>query len=152
MDQKFTALPVGKAEVLREGQDVVLMGYGTMVAPIVEAADLLAAEGINVTAINARFAKPLDTELIDSLAADEPIFITAEENVRPGGFGSGVTDHLVDKGYDIRRIINFALPDRFIEHGPRGELLAEAGLSAENFARAAAEMLRSPKALGAIGK
>jgi len=153
MDEEFVALPIGKAEVLREGEHIVLIGYGTMVAPLEKAADLLAQQNIQATVVNARFAKPLDTELLDSLCEREPVIITAEDNVQPGGFGSGVLDYLAGRGYDTRKIVTFALPDRFIEHGPRGDLLEDVGLTAENFAHAAAEMLRSPKrALGAVGK
>jgi 1-deoxy-D-xylulose-5-phosphate synthase len=91
--------------------------------------------------VNARFVKPLDTALIDRLAAQDLLIITVEDNVVAGGFGSGVNEYLIDQGYDAAGVRNLGLPDRFIEHGERGELLAEIGLSADGLAATAAELL-----------
>ncbi|MFQ5512295.1 MAG: 1-deoxy-D-xylulose-5-phosphate synthase [Candidatus Krumholzibacteriia bacterium] len=145
MDAEMKSLSIGKAEVLREGKDVLFLAYGTCVYPALEAASLLDRHRVHSTVVNARFAKPIDTDLIDVLLQSEPLVITAEENVLSGGFGSGVLQHLSEIGYDTGRVKMLGVPDRFIEHAPRGDLLVECGLTAENFAQTALDMLQTGK-------
>jgi 1-deoxy-D-xylulose-5-phosphate synthase len=143
MDERLQALPIGKGEVIREGKDVVFLAYGTCVYPALEAAELLAKQQIESTVVNARFAKPLDTDLIDEVLQGDPVVITVEENVLAGGFGSAVVEYMVEKGYDTTRVRNHAIPDRYMEHAPRGDLLEDAGLTPENFAHSAVLELQS---------
>ncbi|HEX6789828.1 MAG TPA: 1-deoxy-D-xylulose-5-phosphate synthase [Candidatus Krumholzibacteria bacterium] len=141
LDAELRALPIGKAEVIREGRDLVFLAVGAMVHPCTLAAEALAARGIEAGVVNARFVKPLDTELIDRLAATDTLIITVEDNAVAGGFGSAVNEHLIEQGYDTAGVRNLGLPDRFIEHGERGELLSELGLSPDALADTAAALL-----------
>jgi 1-deoxy-D-xylulose-5-phosphate synthase len=141
LDAELRALPIGKAEVIREGRDLVFFAIGAMVPPCVLAAEILASRGIEAGVVNARFVKPLDTELIDRIAGQDTFLITVEDNAVAGGFGSGVNEHLIEQGFDAGGVRNLGLPDRFIEHGERGELLAEVGLSPDAIAKTAAGLL-----------
>jgi len=138
LDAGLKSLAIGKAEVLREGRDVVFFAIGAMVQPCREAATLLESRGIEAGVINARFVKPLDTALLEQMALQEALIVTVEDNAVAGGFGSGVNEYLVEHGFDTTGVKNLGLPDRFIEHGERGELLADIGLSADTIADAAA--------------
>ncbi len=126
-------IEIGRGMVLREGADAALIAVGTMVRTAVEAAEIAASSGFEVTVVNARFVKPLDRELILSIAADKRPIVTLEENALNGGFGEAVTELLEDEGLS-NRIVRVGLPDRFIPHGKREELLAECGLDAEHVA------------------
>jgi 1-deoxy-D-xylulose-5-phosphate synthase len=141
MDADLHALPIGKAEVLSEGREVVFVALGAMVRPSEQAAELLRARGIAAGVINARFVKPLDTELLDRLAATDALIVTVEDGVLAGGFGSAVNEHLIAGGFDPIAIHNLGLPDRFIDHGERDQLLAELGLSAEAIAAVTGELV-----------
>lgn len=145
MSDRLHALPIGKGEVLREGKDVALLAYGTCVAHAMKAADLLAAQGMETTVVNARFAKPLDTELIDQVLTVDPVVVTVEENVLAGGFGSAVVEYMVSRGYDTSRVSNLGVPDRYMEHAPRGDLLIEARLSPEDIAQAALDRIQQTR-------
>jgi 1-deoxy-D-xylulose-5-phosphate synthase len=145
MDKKLEAIEIGKAEVLREGKKVVILAYGNCVHPSLAAAALLEENKIKPTVVNARFVKPLDTELIDELMASEPIVLTVEENARAGGFGSAVLEYLVDKGYEAKRIKTLGIPDRYMAHAPQSDLLAEIGLTPENIAQTVIEMVASKR-------
>lgn len=136
----ITALPkqleIGKAEVLREGSDAAILAYGEMVYPAVEAGELLAKEGINATVVNARFVKPLDVELIASLAREHSVIVTAEDAYLAGGFGSAVLEALEELGLASQvRVIRLGVPDEIIPHGDPKVLLAQFDLSAEGIAR-----------------
>jgi 1-deoxy-D-xylulose-5-phosphate synthase len=141
LDPALQSLPIGKAEVLREGRDVVFFAVGAMVHPCTLAAELLAARGIEAGVVNARFVKPLDSALIDRIASQDALIITVEDNTVAGGFGSGVNEYLIERGFDANVARNLGLPDRFIEHGERGDLLADLGLGPETIADTAAEFL-----------
>ncbi len=121
-------LPIGQAETLRDGDDVVLIAIGTMVEAAVRSADLLEAHGVSATVINARFAKPLDAKAIIAAANKHKMIVTLEENSVNGGFGEGVLGVLAE--HDIERdTLVLGLPDGFIEHGPIPKLLDLNGLS-----------------------
>jgi 1-deoxy-D-xylulose-5-phosphate synthase len=129
------AIPVGKGEILREGLRVALIGYGSGVAKALEAADLLAEHDLEVTVADARFAKPLDLELMRTLAADHELLVTVEEGVLAGGFGSGVWEALNDAGITVPRMLRVGLPDRYVTHGKPALLHAEVGFTGRDIAR-----------------
>jgi 1-deoxy-D-xylulose-5-phosphate synthase len=137
-------LPIGRGEVVRAGSDVALVAIGSMVAPARAAAELLAAEGISATVVNARFLKPLDGELLCQVAQDTPHVITVEEGCLMGGFGSAVLEMLESREIYNVRVHRMGLPDNFIEHGPRGLLLEKYGLDAAGIARRARQVLNRP--------
>jgi 1-deoxy-D-xylulose-5-phosphate synthase len=145
LDKRLRKLPIGKGELLREGKAAAFVAIGAMVEPALRAADLLARQGIEAAVVDAKFVKPLDTALIEKVLAGEPVLLTVEDNVVSGGFGSGVNEYLVSQGYDVSRIRNLGLPDKFIEHGSRDALLTEAGLTPEALAQAAEALLREDK-------
>ena len=122
VDENAPPLAVGEAEVRLDGTRVALLAFGTMVAP----AELIGAER-GCTVVNMRFVKPLDVALIERIAATHELIVTIEENAVPGGAGAAVLEHLADVGIDTPvRLIG--LPDEFVEHGSREELLAHCGL------------------------
>ena len=129
---------LGKGRVLREGGSVAILSFGTRLADAMRAADELAARGLPATVADARFAKPLDTALIEQLARHHEVLITIEEGA-VGGFGSAVLQHLawkglLDGGLKVRPMV---LPDRFIDHDSQPKQLAAAGLSAKDIVAAA---------------
>src|SRR5581483_5559994 len=133
-------LEIGTGEILREGGSsseagtrVALLGYGAGVAKALEAADLLAERGINVTVADARFAKPIDAGLAAQLAAEHDLLVTVEEGVLAGGFGSAVWETLSDAGV-APRILRVGLPDRYVTHGSPALLHEEIGYTGERIA------------------
>jgi 1-deoxy-D-xylulose-5-phosphate synthase len=125
-------LEVGKAELLRDGGDIAILAYGSMVYPAMDAANLLAKDGIETTVVNARFVKPLDTELILALAQSKRLILTVEEAYLAGGFGSAVMECLEENGMlDSVRVVRLGVPDRIVTHGDAKLLLAKYGLDAD---------------------
>lgn len=133
-------LEIGKGEVLREGEDVCLVGIGVMADHALQAAKLLEAEGLNIGVINARFVKPLDRDLLLEAARHYSCLITIEDNVIAGGFGSAVGELLVLEGVEVH-LIQLGLPDRFIEHGTQKDLYEKYGLSPAAIAAKAREVV-----------
>ncbi len=133
MEEGWETLPIGKAEILRQGDDVLLLAYGSMVHPTMQAAQLLNEHGISATVINGRFAKPLDTELILPLAQKIGKVVTIEEGCLAGGFGSAVAESMLDHSIvvPLKRI---GVPDKFVEHATPDESLAELGLTGAQIA------------------
>ncbi|MBY0513646.1 MAG: 1-deoxy-D-xylulose-5-phosphate synthase [Gemmataceae bacterium] len=129
-----TPLELGKAEVIEWGEDGCFVAFGTLLANCVAAAKKLKAEGIDVGVINARFVKPLDRETILEAVKALPLVVTVEEGTIEGGFGSAVLEAANAAGLDARNVVRCGMPDRFVEHGERGELLAELGLSPDALA------------------
>jgi 1-deoxy-D-xylulose-5-phosphate synthase len=119
--------------VLREGERVALLGYGYGVRVALDAAAILAEHDLSVTVADGRFAKPLDTALIERLGADHELVVTIEENVLAGGFGSGVLEHLedafADGGQERARVLRIGMPDRYVTHGKPALLREEVGLT-----------------------
>jgi 1-deoxy-D-xylulose-5-phosphate synthase len=130
MDQELKTLEIGKAELIREGRDAVIIAIGTMVAPSIEAAERLSAEGISAAVINARFVKPLDEEMILAVAKKTGRVVTVEEHVLMGGFGSAVLECLDAHGVTGIKTHRIGLPDMYIEHGPQAVLRQKYGLDA----------------------
>lgn len=154
LDSDFRTLPIGKGEVLREGEDLLLIGIGSTVYPCLEAARRLEVQGIESTVINARFVKPLDLELLLQHARKIKRVITVEENVLAGGFGSAVLEMFQEAGYFPRTFVRLGLPDSFIPHGSQKVLRAVHGIDADGIERAAQEVLEvhHGQALRAIGQ
>jgi 1-deoxy-D-xylulose-5-phosphate synthase len=130
LDTELHQFPVGKSEILRYGQDVAIIALGASVTPSLEAATELAKRGIEATVVNARFAKPLDTVLINSLADRIKRIITVEENVLAGGFGSGVAAVLSASGHCDMTLTHIGIKDEFVEHGTQTVLRSKYGLDA----------------------
>ena len=126
-------LEIGAGEILREGERVALLGYGTGVGKALEAAEILADRGISVTVADARFAKPLDVGLAAQLAAEHELLVTVEEGVLAGGFGSAVWESLSDAGV-TPRILRVGLPDHYVTHGAPKLLHEEVGFTGERIA------------------
>lgn len=142
-DVEFHALEIGKAEILQEGSDVVLLAIGNMVHPAQEAAkNLREDEGISAAVVNARFVKPLDAELLLELARTVGKIITIEENVLQGGFGSAVLELFQAHNLYSAVVRCVGLPDAYIEHGTQGMLRRKYGLNAEGIERTVREMLQ----------
>ena len=135
LDTVLREIPIGKGEVVRYGEDVVILALGATVAPALEAAGELALKGIEATVVNARFAKPLDASLILDLARRIKRMVTIEENVLTGGFGSSVLKLLQESGLGDRQVKNIGIPDEFVEHGTQAILRSKYGLDAEGIAR-----------------
>ena len=134
LDQTFKKLPFGQAEILRTGHDGVILAVGVMVYPACEAANILAAEGIDLAVVNARFIKPLDRDLILSLARSMGKFFTVEENALMGGFGTAVLELLEEEGVEGVHVTRFGYPDHFIDQGEQPELRRMHGLDAVGIA------------------
>jgi len=124
----------GKAEVLSWGEDGVFIAFGTLLSNCVAAAKKLAAEGLSIGVINARFVKPLDRETILKAVESLPLVVTVEEGTLEGGFGSAVLEAANAAGLETRNIVRCGFPDRYVEHAERSELLADLGLNADGLA------------------
>jgi 1-deoxy-D-xylulose-5-phosphate synthase len=139
-------IEIGRGELLRDGERVAFLGYGYGVSVALGAADLL-AEGnrVDATVADARFAKPLDTGLIERLAADHDVLVTIEENVLPGGFGAAVVEHLADRDQlGGARVLRVGLPDAYVTHGKPALLRDEVGLTPEAVAERVAQAVLEP--------
>jgi 1-deoxy-D-xylulose-5-phosphate synthase len=134
LDGEPTAVPIGTAEVLRDGQDVALLALGAMVYPALAAADRLAADGIAARVVNMRFVKPIDREMITTCAAACGQLVTLEEGAIAGGLGAAVSEELVAAGVDRVRLLHVGIPDRFVTHGPQTMLRRELFLDPEGIA------------------
>jgi 1-deoxy-D-xylulose-5-phosphate synthase len=130
-------IEIGKGEFLLPGERVALLGYGYGVQVGLRAAEILRENGLVPTVADARFAKPLDGELVEKLAAEHDLLVTIEENVLPGGFGSGVLEHVEDAfadGSERARVLRVGLPDRYVTHGKPALLREEVGFTGEGVA------------------
>jgi 1-deoxy-D-xylulose-5-phosphate synthase len=134
--REVSPLELGKAEVIDWGEDGAFVVFGTLLPAAVKAASMLRAEGFHVGVINARFVKPLDRDTILRAVEQLPVVVTVEEGTLEGGFGSAVLEAANAAGLDARNVVRRGLPDRFVEHGERGELLADLGLDAAGLANA----------------
>jgi len=140
LDPEIKAVPVGEAELLRDGDDVAVVAIGTLAHVALEAASELAAQNVSAAVLNARFAKPLDRERILALARRCRALVTVEEHCGVGGFGAAVLELLAEEGILIPTRC-LGIPDRIVEHADPAALLAEFGLDADGIARAAADLL-----------
>src|SRR5690554_6759233 len=124
MDSTMQQLPLGKGRIIREGQRIALLNFGTLLEDV-----KTCAENIDASVADMRFVKPLDAELIDELAKNHDILVTVEENVIAGGAGSAVSEYLAAKGKRVA-VLHLGLPDAFIKHGSQEEIRAELQLDA----------------------
>lgn len=143
-DQPMREIPIGEAEVLRRGKDVTLVGFGATVTQCQQAAEILAESGIEATVVNARFAKPLDEDLLLELARETGGIVTAEENVRAGGFGEAVLSLLAQHGLADRLLTSLCMPDEIVDHGPQATMRALHLLDAAGIAASTEKLLRPP--------
>lgn len=139
---RMPAWEAGRSAVLREGPDATILAYGSTCRPALDAAELLAAEGIEVRVVNARFAKPVDREMVrEALTRGGPV-LTAEEHSVAGGFGSAVLETAAELGLSAAHVSLLGMPrDRFIAHGSRAGQLAECGLDAAGIAASVKEAI-----------
>jgi 1-deoxy-D-xylulose-5-phosphate synthase len=133
-------IEMGTGQVVRWGVDGAILGLGPMLELALQAAEMLAEQGLDVAVINPRFVKPLDADLLERVFSECKFVLTAEEGALMGGFGSAVLELACERGWDTRLMHRLGIPDHFIEHGERSELLAELGLSAEGLAAKCREL------------
>ncbi|BAD79277.1 1-deoxyxylulose-5-phosphate synthase [Synechococcus elongatus PCC 6301] len=147
-EEGWESLPIGKAEQLRQGDDLLMLAYGSMVYPALQTAELLNEHGISATVINARFAKPLDEELIVPLARQIGKVVTFEEGCLPGGFGSAIMESL--QAHDLQvPVLPIGVPDLLVEHASPDESKQELGLTPRQMADRILEKFGSRQRIGA---
>ena len=139
-------LPIGKAEIMKQGEDIVIMGIGSTVMPSLEAAEHLALEGIDAMVINARFAKPLDEELILDVGNHTKKMVIVEENVLSGGFGAAVLELLEKAEASDVKVRRLGIPDEFVTHGKQDFLRSIYHLDAPGIAKECADFLAQVQA------
>ncbi|UYZ20710.1 1-deoxy-D-xylulose-5-phosphate synthase [Mesobacillus jeotgali] len=132
MDEELKEIPIGTWEVLREGEDAAILTFGTTIPMAMEAAEILARQGVSVKVVNTRFIKPLDEEMLVGILNNNMPILTIEEAVLQGGFGSFVLETSHDLGYQHVEIDRMGIPDQFIEHGSVDKLLEEIGMTTED--------------------
>jgi 1-deoxy-D-xylulose-5-phosphate synthase len=135
-------LELGKSEKLRDGDDVAILGIGNMVQHSIQAAELLKEQGVNATVINARFVKPLDTNMIDNLCSMNMPIVTVEDGQKQGGFGSAVSEYMTEKNYSNKLTI-LGIDDEFIEHGTQDELYEVIGIDTKGIANSVLKSLET---------
>lgn len=131
LDETLRNIPIGTWEVLKEGEDIAVLTFGTTIPMALEAATLLEKEGISVKVVNARFIKPLDEKMLTTILDQEIPILTIEEAILQGGFGSAVLEFVQNHEYFSARVGRMGIPDQFIEHGNVDLLLDEIGLTTE---------------------
>ncbi len=143
LEKEIKSLEIGKAKVLTQGRDVLILAIGRPVQDALAAQKILQQDQIEATVVNCRFVKPLDNELICKLAQEIPHIITIEENTRQGGFGSAVLETLADEGITTYQLKRIGTPDQFVEHGPQQFLREKYGIDAAQIVAAAKAFHRS---------
>ena len=134
-------LPIGKAELIKQGEDIAIIGIGSAVVPCLQAAEHLTLCGIDATVINARFAKPLDTELISGVAKHIKKLVVVEENILSGGFGAAVLEMLGQAADSDVRVKRIGIPDEFVTHGKQDLLRSLYHLDAPGIAKECLDFL-----------
>jgi 1-deoxy-D-xylulose-5-phosphate synthase len=137
----FKPIDIGKGEVLRRGEDVIILAIGSTVYPSLRAAEKLEEVGIRAAVVNSRFLKPLDGDLICDWAKRIGNVLTVEENVLLGGFGSAVLELLQERGLFSAHVKRLGIPDLFVEHGPQTLLRAKYGIDENGIFNAAKELV-----------
>jgi 1-deoxy-D-xylulose-5-phosphate synthase len=146
VDRGVAPIEVGQAEVLDWGTDAVILCLGTLLPNCVKAAEKLRTEGLDVGVVNARFCKPLDRAAVLRAIEEATVVVTVEEGTLEGGFGSAVLECAHAAGADARNVIRLGIPDRFVEHAERNELLADLGLNADGIANSIRQALEKRNA------
>jgi 1-deoxy-D-xylulose-5-phosphate synthase len=140
----LSKVPIGKAEVLRKGKDLLILALGVCAYPALEAAKELESHGFSATVVNARFVKPLDEAQILTLAAKHGRVLIVEENVLAGGFGSAVLELMADRGLFGVTVKRLGIPDVFVEHGAQDILRKKYGLDVPGILKSALAILEQP--------
>ena len=140
-EAEINSIPLGKAKVIKEGTDILIIAIGSSVLPAVAAAEQIEKSGVSACVVNARFVKPLDISLISRLAKEIKTILTVEENTVSGGFGSAVLEELNKAGVEGLKIKMLGIPDRFIEQGTQSILRKKLGLNAEGIAKEALALI-----------
>ncbi|TSI08587.1 1-deoxy-D-xylulose-5-phosphate synthase [Lysinibacillus sp. BW-2-10] len=148
MDEEMKSIPIGSWEVLREGEDVAILTFGTTIPMAMQAADELSTQGINAKVINARFIKPLDVDMLHDLMAKKTPILTVEEAILQGGFGSAVLEFASENQYSDILIDRMGIPDQFIEQGSVDLLLDEIHLTKDEAVTRAQNLVQSNKIIG----
>lgn len=133
MEEGWEAIPIGKGEILRHGDDVLILGYGSMVNSAMQTAEILSEHGVAATVVNARFVKPLDTELIMPLAQRIGQVVTMEEGCLMGGFGSAVLEAFMDNNVLVP-VLRLGVPDKLVDHAKPDESKVDLGLTPSQMA------------------
>ncbi|MEQ8635864.1 1-deoxy-D-xylulose-5-phosphate synthase [Gimesia maris] len=145
VERKVAPVELGKSEVYVWGKDGMLIAFGSLFTNCIQAAEKLREEGLDIGVINARFSKPLDAEVIHQALQESGFVITVEEGTLCGGFGSAVLESANDAGINTSHLKRLGIPDRFIEHGNRKELLADLGLDVAGITAIARELAQQTK-------
>jgi len=141
LDPEYKTIPIGESEILREGNDLLIIALGSMVSPSIEAATILQDEGLSVGVVNCRFVKPLDKSLAEQVRAVGKVLVV-EENIRQGGLGSALLELLNDRDMRNARFKRIGLPDKFVEHGPLALLREKYGLDKSGILKEARDLCR----------
>ena len=141
IDPEYKTIHIGKAEVLREGNDLQILAIGSMVYPSLNAAATLEEEGLSVGVVNCRFVKPLDKGLVDIVSSSGRVLVV-EENIRQGGFGGAILELFNDQGLKNILVKRIGLPDKFVEHGPQDILREKYGLDSAGIMREARDLIK----------
>ncbi len=141
LDERPACIEIGKAEILREGKDVVIMAIGSTVYPSLEAAEILAGEGIEATVVNSRFVKPLDRDLLCDISSSCKRVVTVEEHVLMGGFGSAVLELFEETGLMGIAVKRVGIADEFVEQGTQAELRRQQGVDARGIVESVRRMV-----------
>lgn len=142
VERGVAPVELGQAEIYEWGADGAIIAFGSLLPDCVRAAEQLRRQGLDIGVINARFAKPLDKQTLLRAVEQLPLVVTVEEGTLEGGFGSAVLEAANSAGLDARHIVRLGLPDRFVEHGERPELLAELGLDTDGIVRTVSEFFQ----------
>jgi 1-deoxy-D-xylulose-5-phosphate synthase len=148
LEEGWEPLPIGKAELLRQGDDLMIVAYGSMVYPAVQVSEILSEHGIRATVVNARFAKPLDVELMVPLAKKIGRVVTLEEGCIAGGFGTGLMEALMEHDV-IVPVTRIGVPDILVEHATPNESMADLGLTSPQIAERVLKLFsKTPAVVG----
>ena len=150
LDREATPVAFGKCEVLSAGKDGTILALGAMVEPSLQAAARLAEDGLDVGVVNARFVKPLDENVVSDVLRNSPFVVTVEEAALIGGFGSAVLEFAAERRLNTSHVCRLGIPDIFVEHGERVELLSDLGLDAEGVYRACKDMAQDTANMEAV--
>jgi len=138
---EIPAVPYGTWESLRAGRDLAILAVGTMVTPAMQAAERLAAAGIDAAVVNCRFLKPLDSTMLEAIARDHRTIVTVEEGTVVNGFGAYLAEMLQTTRPEVR-VVALGIPDKLVEQAPRPDQLEEFGLTADGIARRISALVR----------